>query len=95
MDLQQTCEASSLGTMSLNRATYSWIQKREVDWRILVSLSFFNKVMSVAAPMSAGDGYSFGVMLLEKVACGRRPIETSALEEEVMLINWVRDLYER
>ncbi|KAI9108843.1 hypothetical protein K1719_020148 [Acacia pycnantha] len=50
------------------------------------------ELASVAAPTSASDLYSFGVVLLE-VACGRRPIETSAPEEEVVLIDWVRDLY--
>ncbi|KAK7389122.1 hypothetical protein VNO78_23954 [Psophocarpus tetragonolobus] len=50
------------------------------------------ELATVAAPTSATDVYSFGVVLLE-VACGRRPIETSVVEEEVVLIDWVRDLY--
>ena len=52
------------------------------------------ELATVAVPTSASDVYSFGVVLLE-VACGRRPIETSATEEEVVLIDWVRDLYAR
>ncbi|KAG4932636.1 L-type lectin-domain containing receptor kinase S.1 [Glycine soja] len=50
------------------------------------------ELATVAAPTSATDVYSFGVVLLE-VACGRRPIETSVAEEEVVLIDWVRELY--
>ncbi|KAL9326552.1 hypothetical protein ACSQ67_007197 [Phaseolus vulgaris] len=50
------------------------------------------ELATVAAPTSASDVYSFGVVLLE-VACGRRPIETSVVEEEVVLIDWVRELY--
>lgn len=50
------------------------------------------EIASVAAPTSASDVYSYGVVLLE-VACGRRPIETSVAEEEVVLIDWVRELY--
>ncbi|TKY55254.1 L-type lectin-domain containing receptor kinase S.1 [Spatholobus suberectus] len=50
------------------------------------------ELATVAAPTSASDVYSFGVVLLE-VACGRRPIETSVAEEEVVLIDWVRELY--
>ncbi|KAI4336214.1 hypothetical protein L6164_014768 [Bauhinia variegata] len=50
------------------------------------------ELATVAAPTSASDVYSFGAVLLE-VACGRKPIETSAPEEEVVLIDWVRELY--
>ncbi|XP_020211432.1 L-type lectin-domain containing receptor kinase S.1 [Cajanus cajan] len=50
------------------------------------------ELATIAAPTSASDVYSFGVVLLE-VACGRRPIETSVVEEEVVLIDWVRELY--
>ncbi|MED6111774.1 L-type lectin-domain containing receptor kinase S.1 [Stylosanthes scabra] len=52
------------------------------------------ELATVAVPTSASDVYSFGVVLLE-VACGRRPIETSAAEEEVVLMDWVRELYAR
>jgi len=34
------------------------------------------------------DVYAFGAVLLE-VACGRRPIETSALPEELVMVDWV------
>ncbi|KAK7291606.1 hypothetical protein RIF29_06883 [Crotalaria pallida] len=50
------------------------------------------ELATVTVPTSASDVYSFGVVLLE-VACGRRPIETSVVEEEVVLIDWVRELY--
>lgn len=47
---------------------------------------------TAAAPTSASDVYSFGVVLLE-VACGRRPLETDVVVEEIVLVDWVRDLY--
>ncbi|KAM7475489.1 hypothetical protein LguiB_022732 [Lonicera macranthoides] len=50
------------------------------------------EVATMAAPTEASDVYSFGVVVLE-VACGRRPIETWAVEEEVVLIDWVRGKY--
>ncbi|KAF5476732.1 hypothetical protein F2P56_003440 [Juglans regia] len=50
------------------------------------------ELATVASPTWASDVYSFGVVILE-VACGRRPIEMAATEEEVVLIDWVRDLY--
>ncbi|KAL1194943.1 L-type lectin-domain containing receptor kinase S.4 [Cardamine amara subsp. amara] len=34
------------------------------------------------------DVYAFGAVLLE-VACGRRPIETTALPEELVMVDWV------
>lgn len=50
------------------------------------------EVATVAAPTEPSDVYSFGVVVLE-VACGRKPIETWAPEDEQVLIDWVRDLY--
>ncbi|KAM6570107.1 hypothetical protein CsatB_018092 [Cannabis sativa] len=51
------------------------------------------ELATVAAPTSASDVYGFGVVVLE-VSCGRKPIEFgAAAEEEVVLIDWVRDLY--
>ncbi|KAL5544113.1 hypothetical protein UlMin_007897 [Ulmus minor] len=50
------------------------------------------ELATVAAPTAASDVYSFGVVVLE-VACGRRPIEMEAEEDEVVLMDWVRDLY--
>ncbi|XP_058763067.1 L-type lectin-domain containing receptor kinase S.1-like [Vicia villosa] len=47
---------------------------------------------TAAAPTSASDVYSFGVVLLE-VACGRRPLETNVEVEEIVLVDWVRELY--
>ncbi|GAU35796.1 hypothetical protein TSUD_155710 [Trifolium subterraneum] len=52
------------------------------------------EIANVAAPTSASDVYSFGVVLLE-VACGRRPLEAMVVDEEVVLIDWVRELYAR
>jgi serine/threonine protein kinase len=42
----------------------------------------------MVAPTSASNVYSFGVVILE-VACGRRPIDMAATEEEVVLMEWV------
>ncbi|PON72273.1 Serine/threonine protein kinase [Parasponia andersonii] len=50
------------------------------------------ELATVAAPTAASDVYSFGMVVLE-VACGRRPIEMDVVEEEAVLIDWVRDLY--
>lgn len=50
------------------------------------------ELATVTAPTAASDVYSFGVVVLE-VACGRRPIETWAAEEEQVLIDWVREKY--
>ncbi|XP_004515871.1 L-type lectin-domain containing receptor kinase S.1-like [Cicer arietinum] len=52
------------------------------------------EIVRVAAPTSASDVYSFGVVLLE-VGCGRRPLEMSVVDEEVVLIDWVREWYAR
>ncbi|XP_042486334.1 L-type lectin-domain containing receptor kinase IV.1-like [Macadamia integrifolia] len=40
------------------------------------------------------DVFAFGVFLLE-VACGRRPIELQALEERVVLVDWVLSCWSR
>ncbi|XP_057990331.1 L-type lectin-domain containing receptor kinase IX.2-like [Hevea brasiliensis] len=40
------------------------------------------------------DVYSFGVVALE-IACGRRPINSMANEEEVHMVSWVWELYGR
>ncbi|XP_058189607.1 L-type lectin-domain containing receptor kinase IX.1-like [Rhododendron vialii] len=38
------------------------------------------------------DVYSFGVVALE-IACGRRPIEPNAQQNEVKMVDWVWELY--
>ncbi|KAH9736057.1 L-type lectin-domain containing receptor kinase S.4 [Citrus sinensis] len=40
----------------------------------------------------SSDVFAFGALLLE-VACGRRPIETRALPEELVLVDWVWGKY--
>ena len=51
------------------------------------------ELAKLTAPTSASDVYGFGVVILE-VACGRRPIEMAAEDEdEAVLIDWVRELY--
>ncbi|KAG2409918.1 hypothetical protein LR48_Vigan01g086300 [Vigna angularis] len=40
------------------------------------------------------DVYGYGVLILE-VACGRRPIEPQKNPEELVLVDWVRDLHHR
>ncbi|PIA26376.1 hypothetical protein AQUCO_09400021v1, partial [Aquilegia coerulea] len=50
------------------------------------------ELANVPAPTRASDVYSFGVVVLE-VVCGRRPIETWS-DDEPLLIDWVRELYE-
>ncbi|WJX56839.1 hypothetical protein P8452_42459 [Trifolium repens] len=41
---------------------------------------------------TSSDGFAFGAFLLE-VACGRRPIEPKALQEELVLVDWVWERY--
>lgn len=41
---------------------------------------------------ASSDVFAFGALLLE-VACGRRPIETRALPEELVLVDWVWGKY--
>ncbi|XP_039167642.1 L-type lectin-domain containing receptor kinase IX.1 [Eucalyptus grandis] len=38
------------------------------------------------------DVYSFGIVLLE-IACGRKAVEPRAEESQVLLVDWVRELY--
>ncbi|XP_057839591.2 L-type lectin-domain containing receptor kinase SIT2 [Cryptomeria japonica] len=40
----------------------------------------------------ATDVFSFGIFLLE-VACGRRPVEPTLQPEQVVMVDWVRELY--
>ncbi|XP_010480489.1 PREDICTED: L-type lectin-domain containing receptor kinase S.1-like [Camelina sativa] len=49
------------------------------------------ELASASAPTEGSDVYSYGVVVLE-VVCGRRPIEY-AEEEDMVLVDWVRDLY--
>jgi serine/threonine protein kinase len=37
---------------------------------------------------TSSDVFAFGALLLE-VACGRRPIESKALQEELVFVDWV------
>ncbi|KAJ1434892.1 Serine/threonine-protein kinase, active site [Sesbania bispinosa] len=56
--------------------------------------------MGYLAPESAtrgkasrgSDVYSFGIVALE-IACGRKPIEVKASEEQVLMVEWVWKLY--
>ena len=56
--------------------------------------------MGYMAPESAtrgkasreSDVYSFGVVVLE-IACGRKPIELRASEEQIVMVEWVWELY--
>jgi serine/threonine protein kinase len=38
------------------------------------------------------DVYSFGIVALE-IACGRKPIKTNAPQDQVVLVEWVWELY--
>ena len=40
------------------------------------------------------DIYSFGIVASE-IACGKKAIETKAKEDEIILLEWVWELYER
>jgi serine/threonine protein kinase len=43
---------------------------------------------------TSSDVFAFGALLLE-VACGRRPIEPNALQEELVLVEWVWEKYKQ
>ncbi|WCJ25849.1 Concanavalin A-like lectin protein kinase family protein [Euphorbia peplus] len=43
---------------------------------------------------TATDIYAFGVFMLE-VVCGRRPVDRGALQEEIVLMDWVMDCWDR
>lgn len=43
---------------------------------------------------TSGDVFSFGAFLLE-VACGRRPIERQGLSENLILVDWVFDFWNK
>ncbi|XP_057845853.1 L-type lectin-domain containing receptor kinase S.4 [Cryptomeria japonica] len=45
-------------------------------------------------PTTCTDVFAFGVLLLE-VACGRRPIEPKYSPEEVVLVEWVWEMYSK
>ena len=38
--------------------------------------------------------YSFGIVALE-IACGRKPIDNRAPQDEVVMLDWVRELHGR
>ena len=40
------------------------------------------------------DVYSFGIVALE-IACGRKAIDNKAIKEEVVMVNWVQELYRK
>ncbi|KAA8534185.1 hypothetical protein F0562_031622 [Nyssa sinensis] len=42
----------------------------------------------IGKPTTSSDVFAFGALLLE-VVCGRRPIESKALPEELILVDWV------
>ncbi|XP_057839589.2 L-type lectin-domain containing receptor kinase SIT2-like [Cryptomeria japonica] len=45
-----------------------------------------------ASAVPATDVFSFGIFLLE-VACGRKPVEPSLQPEQMIMVDWVRELY--
>lgn len=45
-------------------------------------------------PTTSSDVFAFGALLLE-VVCGRRPIEPKALPEELVLLDWTWDKWEK
>ncbi|XP_050262704.1 L-type lectin-domain containing receptor kinase IX.1-like [Quercus robur] len=40
------------------------------------------------------DIYSFGIVALE-LACGRKPVDHKAIEDQIVMLDWVRVLYEK
>lgn len=63
--------------------------------RVVGTLGYLAPELAMlAAPTAASDVYSFGVVVLE-VVCGRKPIETwQEREEDMVLVDLVRDKYE-
>lgn len=61
--------------------------------RVVGTFGYLAPELAMAsAPSTASDVYSFGVVVLE-VICGRRPIVMTSPEEEIVLVDWVRQLY--
>ncbi|KAM1648441.1 hypothetical protein ACFX1Q_010458 [Malus domestica] len=62
--------------------------------RVVGTLGYLAPEMPRTGKASTGsDVYAFGALLLE-VACGRRPIEPKAAAEELVLVDWVWEMYE-
>lgn len=63
--------------------------------RVVGTLGYLAPELAMlASPTTASDVYNFGVVVLE-VACGRKPIETwQEREEDVVLVDLVREKYE-
>ncbi|XP_057821367.2 L-type lectin-domain containing receptor kinase VII.1-like [Cryptomeria japonica] len=50
------------------------------------------ELLSTGKASTSTDVFSFGVLMLE-VACGRRPVDLSSDDSQVVLLDWVRKLY--
>ncbi|XP_021825511.1 L-type lectin-domain containing receptor kinase S.4-like [Prunus avium] len=61
--------------------------------RVVGTLGYLAPELPRTGKASTGsDVYAFGALLLE-VACGRRPIEPKAVAEELVLVDWVWEMY--
>ncbi|XP_057832393.2 L-type lectin-domain containing receptor kinase SIT2-like [Cryptomeria japonica] len=50
------------------------------------------ELVATGKATTSTDVFSFGVLMLE-VACGRRPVESPLDDSQVILLDWVRELY--
>ncbi|KAL6277969.1 hypothetical protein ACE6H2_021570 [Prunus campanulata] len=61
--------------------------------RVVGTLGYLAPELPRTGKASTGsDVYAFGALLLE-VACGRRPIEPKAVAQELVLVDWVWEMY--
>jgi serine/threonine protein kinase len=59
--------------------------------RVVGTVGYLAPEMTRTGRATTGsDVFAFGAMVLE-VVCGRRPIEPKAIQEEAVLVDWVRD----